>query len=383
MTSIPLVNLQAQHNDLRNEIDLAVDGVIRSAGFIQGPEVSAFEEEFAAYCETKHCIGVGSGLDALMLILRGLGIGEGDEVITAANTFVATALAIRHAGATPVLVDHDPETYNIDPALIPAAITPRTKAIMPVHLYGQPADMDAIQAIADEHGLIVVEDAAQAHGARYQGRRCGSMGWAAGFSFYPGKNLGAMGDGGAVVTNDDDLAQWLRAARNYGSTIKYHHSICGFNSRLDSIQAAVLRIKLRHLDRWNEQRRQWAAEYGTLLAATGVVLPATRGEVEHVYHLYVIRCADRDAVVSELQRHGIGAAIHYPVPIPGQAALRGRCIIPQPLTYTTTYCDQLLSLPMCPYLTNSQVEKVAHVLAGCASAPPTASCNKLAGAAAT
>jgi len=359
MSSIPLVNLKVQHERLRSEISAAIDGVIDRGDFILGSEVTAFEEAFAEYCGAKHCIGVGSGLDAVTLALKGVGVGFGDEVITAGNTFIATALAIHHAGAVPVLVDHDPQTYNLDPGRLSAAVTPRTKAIIPVHLYGQPADMDAIQSVADEHGLAVVEDAAQAHGARYKGRRCGSMGRAAAFSFYPGKNLGAMGDAGAVVTNDDDINQWLRSMRNYGSHVKYHHSVRGFNSRLDSFQAAVLRIKLRYLDDWNASRRRLAGRYLELLEASGVVLPAECEDVEHVYHLFVIRCSGRDALLARLNGQGIGAGIHYPLPMHRQPAFHRACLVPQPMKHTDEFCDEILSLPMCPYLTETDLETVA------------------------
>ncbi len=360
--TIPLVNLQTQHEEMYDEMRSVVQGVMDKGQFVLGPEVDAFEEEFAAYCEVKHCIGVGSGLDAVTLALKGLGLGPDDEVITTSNTFIATALAIKHAGATPVFVDHDPSTYTLDPKRLSAAITSRTKAIVPVHLYGHPADMDAIRVIADEHGLLVIEDAAQAHGARYKGRRCGSFGAAAAFSFYPGKNLGAMGDGGAVVTNDDDLAQWLRAARNYGSTVRYRHSIQGFNSRLDSIQAAVLRVKLRHLDEWNATRRWLASQYCELLDGSGVILPSERGDVEHVYHLFVLRCERRDEVLNYLRERGIGAAIHYPIPIHRQVAFGRGCLVPHHLDNTESIADQLLSIPICPFLTLDDVETVAHEL---------------------
>ena len=365
MTAIPLVNLKAMHDDIREDVDEAINRIVSTGAFVLGSEVEAFEEEFAAFCETKHCVGVGSGLDAVTFALKGLGIGPGDEVITAGNTFIATALAIHHTGAWPVLVDHDPETYNLDPTRLSAAINSRTRAIVPVHLYGQPADMDVIQTIANEHGLAVVEDAAQAHGARYKGRRCGSLGRAAAFSFYPGKNLGAMGDGGAICTNDDDLAQWLRTARNYGSTVKYCHTMRGFNSRLDAIQAAVLRVKLRHLDRWNDIRRRRANLYNDYLSSAGVVLPVAREDIEHIYHLYVIRCTNRDAVLRDLNRKGIGAGIHYPVPIHQQEALEHNCVVPRPLEHTEAFCGQLLSLPMCPYLTAEQIEEVACALTEC------------------
>lgn len=358
--NIPLVDLKAQHEELHDEIQEAFLKAMERADFVLGTEVEAFEEEFADYCDVKHCITVGSGLDALTLTLRGLGIGSDDEVITQANTFIATALAIKHTGATPVLVDHDPQTHGLDPRKISAAITTRTKAIIPVHLYGHPADMDAIRTIAEEHGLIVIEDAAQAHGARYKGKRCGSMGQAGAFSFYPAKNLGAMGDGGAIVTNDDSLAQWCRSARNYGSTVKYRHAVRGYNSRLDNIQAAVLRIKLRYLDDWNDRRRWVASRYCELLEGVDVVLPTEREGVEHAYHLFVIRCAQRDRVLSDLNENGIGAAIHYPIPIHRQVAFGRGCIVPQALNTTEAFADELLSLPMCPFLSLDGVEAVAH-----------------------
>lgn len=360
--AVPLVNLHRQHEELHDEIHAAIGGVIEKGDFILGNEVEAFENEFASYCETKHCVTVGSGLDALVLTMKGLGIGQGDEVITAANTFVATALAIQHAGATPVLVDHDPKTYTLDPRRISSAITSRTKAIIPVHLYGHPADMNMIQAMADEHGLIVIEDAAQAHGARYHDQRCGSMGAAGAFSFYPGKNLGAMGDGGAIVTDDDSLAQWLRSARNYGSNVKHRHAIRGYNSRLDTIQAAVLRVKLRYLDEWNDIRRWVAARYCEQLADCGVVLPTEADKTEPVYHQFVIRCASRDMILHHLQDHGIGAGMHYPIPIHKQVAFASGCFVPNTPTNTDSYCDQLLSLPICPFMSLDDVEEVAHEL---------------------
>lgn len=358
--SIPLVNLQRQHEELHDELHEAIAGAIDRGDFILGSELEVFEREFADYCEVKHCIGVGSGLDALTLAMKGLGIGVGDEVITAGNTFIATALAIRNTGATPVLVDHDPQTYALDPQRVFAAVTQRTKAIVPVHLYGHPADMDSLRMIADEHGLLVVEDACQAHGARHKGQRCGGIGHAAAFSFYPGKNLGAMGDGGAVVTNDDSLAQWIRAARNYGSTVKHRHAIRGVNSRLDNLQAAVLRVKLRHLDEWNDRRRWVAARYCELLADASVVLPAERDDVEHVYHLFVIRCPNRDLVADHLRERGIGSGIHYPIPIHRQVAFGRGCFVPQGLPNTELYCDEILSLPMCPFLTLDEIEDIAH-----------------------
>lgn len=360
--AIPLVNLHRQHEELYDAIREAFDGVVDRGDFILGSEVQAFEDEFAAYCETKHCIGVGSGLDALTLAMKGLGIGPGDEVITVANSFVATALAITQTGATPVLVDHEADTYTLNPKRLSAAVTLRTRAIVPVHLYGHPADMAAIRTIADEHGLLVIEDACQAHGARYEGSRCGSLGHAAAFSFYPGKNLGALGDGGAVVTNDDSLAQWIRAARNYGATVKHRHAVRGVNSRLDSIQAAILRVKLRYLDDWNATRRWLAAQYCELLGELDVILPTERDNAEHVYHLFVIRCPRRDEVLRQLQERGIGAAVHYPVPIHRQVAFGRGCMIPNPPHNTDAFSDQLLSLPLCPFTTLDDVETVAEEL---------------------
>ncbi|RME38724.1 MAG: DegT/DnrJ/EryC1/StrS family aminotransferase, partial [Planctomycetota bacterium] len=345
------------HEEIHDEMYEAVCRVLASNRFILGEEVEAFEAEFAAYCETPHCIGVGSGLDALTLALKGLGIGPGDEVITVANTFIATALAIKQTGATPVFVDHDPETYTMDPTRIPAALTSRTRAIVPVHLYGQTADMDPILTIAREHGLFVVEDAAQAHGARYKGKRCGSFGHAAAFSFYPGKNLGAIGDGGAVVTSDEGLARWIRAARNYGSTTKYRHTVRGVNSRLDAVQAAVLRVKLRYLDEWNEMRRWAAGRYAELLDGLDLVLPHEREEVEHVYHLYVVRTPQRDLLLKHLAAGGIEAGIHYPVPIHRQVAFGRGCRVSGKLTHAETQADELLSLPICPYISIDDLEE--------------------------
>jgi len=386
---IPLVNLKRQHEQLRAELQLVWDSVIGAGDFILGQELQRFEEEFAAYIGVKHCIGVASGLDALTLILRGLQIGRGDEVVVPANTFIATALAVHHAGATPVLVDHDPRTYQIDSRKLASAISPRTRAVIPVHLYGQPANMEAVRIIAEEHGLIVIEDAAQAHGARYRhspgnraggsangsrssavqqssraetvradGPRCGAIGRAAAFSFYPGKNLGALGDGGAVTTDDDELAEWIRAARNCGSKIKYHHDIRGFNSRLDTLQAAVLRVKLRYLETWNDRRRMNAALYARLLADAPVVLPDP-GDGDHVFHLFVIRTPNRDVLLSHLSSRGIGAGIHYPVPIHRQVALGRACRVPHPMHHAETMCHELLSLPICPFITEEEIGSIA------------------------
>ena len=278
---------------------------MRRTDYILGKDVALFEEEFAAYCETKYAIGVDSGTSALELILRAYGIGPGDEVITQANTFIATTFAISYCGATPVLVDIDPETQGIDVSLIEAAITPRTKVIMPVHLFGHPVDMDPIMDIADRHGLIVIEDACQAHGARYKGKRAGSIGHAAAFSFYPAKNLGAYGDGGGIVTNDGLIDTSLRLLRNYGQAQKYHHDLLGYNRRLDTLQAAVLRVKLRHLDKWNAARREHAALYDRLLAGSEVVAPVVADYAEPVWHLYVVRTSDRAGLQKHLSERGI------------------------------------------------------------------------------
>ncbi len=360
--TIPLVNLKRQHDDLADEIRDAIDRVIERGDYILGVEVSAFEAEFAAYCEAKHCIGVGCGLDALTLTLKELDIGPGDEVITVANTFIATALAVQHVGATPVLVDCEPTAFALDPERFREAITKKTKAVIPVHLYGQPADMDAIGNIADHHGIAVVEDACQAHGARYKGRRVGSIGRAAAFSFYPGKNLGALGDAGAIVTNDDNLASRLRAARNYGSTIKYLHPSRGFNTRLDSIQAAVLRVKLRRLDEWNNRRGKLAQTYRDQLADTILELPAQLADREHVHHLFVVRCPGRDTIAADLRKNGIEAGVHYPIPIHQQEAFRACGRIAGSLRESDRACRQVLSLPLCPYISETELDAVVESL---------------------
>ena len=357
---IPLVNLQRQHEELHDEIRDAIDAVIDRSDFVLGPEVEAFEEAFAAYCETPYCVGTGSGLDALTLALRGFGISAGDEVITVANASVAPALAIRQTGATPVFVDHDPAKYTLDPRRLSTAVTSRTKAVIPVHLYGNPADMESIQAIANEHDLLIIEDACQAHGARYRGRRCGSFGHAAAFSFHPDRNLGALGDSGAVVTSDESLAKWLRAARNYGATDQHRHNVPGVSSRVDNLQAAVLRLKLEFLDEWNERRRWLASQYAGLLDSALVALPAEPEDAEHVYHRFVIRCPYRGALLERLHERGIGAEVPYPIPVHQQVAFGRGCMAPGPLRNTETYCESLLALPLCPFLTLDDLETVAH-----------------------
>lgn len=361
MTPIPFLDAGQAYLELRQEIDAAVQRVLSSGRYILGEELEAFEEEFAAYCDTKHCIGVGNGLDALHLILRAYGIGPGDEVIVPAHTFIATWLAVTFAGATPVPVEtRDDASYTIDPERIAAAITAKTKAIIPVHLYGRPADMDPIMGIAARYGLKVIEDAAQAHGARYHGRRAGSLGDAAAFSFYPGKNLGAFGDGGAVTTDDGDLAAKLRALRNYGSPAKYVHDWIGMNSRLDPIQAAILRVKLRHLEEWNARRLALADCYSRCLTGSGVALPAETAGFESVYHLFVIRTTRRDALQAGLKEAGVETLIHYPLPPHKQGAYSSLLGLLLPIA--ERLAAEVLSLPMGPHLPLADAELVAsHV----------------------
>ena len=349
-TSVPFLNLKTPHIELRQQLEGAFDRVLNSGWFVLGKEVEAFEHEFADYCEAEHCVGVGNGLDALHLILRAYGIGPGDEVIVPANTYIATWLAVSYAGATPVPVEPDGRTYNIDPSLVEAAITPQTKAIIPVHLYGQPADMDTINAIAARHGLKVIEDAAQAHGARYRGRRVGGLGDAAGFSFYPGKNLGALGDGGAVVTNDAGLAEKMRILRNYGSQMKYHNEVKGFNSRLDELQAAFLRVNLCHLDEWNARRQQAANDYLTQLTDEELTLPFVPDWAEPVWHLFVVRHPQRLALQMRLQLAGIGTMIHYPIPPHLQPAYAELGFSEGAYPLTEAIHREVLSLPMGPHL---------------------------------
>ena len=362
---VPLVDLKSQYESLREPMAAAMQSVLDETCFILGPPVEQFEQEFAAYCQAKHCIGVASGTDALQLIYRALGIGAGDEVIVPAFTFIATALGVSLAGATPVLVDVKGKDGLLDPEKIAAAITPRTKAICPVHLYGRCADMDAIRSIAAAHDLFVVEDAAQAHGATHRGRRAGSLGDAAGFSFYPGKNLGAYGDGGAITTNDDELADRLRLMRNWGSRKKYHHEEIGLNSRLDTLQAAVLRVKLAHLDGWNARRRIHAESYRRLLAhRSDLCLPGESQDGESVYHLYVVRVGERDAKLAHLQQRGIGAGIHYPFPLHKLNAYRSVAIGGRSLRESEAWAAECLSLPMFPELSQQQLELVVEHIPG-------------------
>jgi len=357
---IPLVDLKAQYQALKEEILEEIADTLEGMNLFLGKNVRALEEEFARYCGARFAIGVGSGTDALHLILRAMGIGLGDEVITVAHTFFATAEAIALAGATPVFVDIDPVTYTMDPSQIEGAITPRTKAIIPVHLYGQPADMDPILALAERHNLKVIEDACQAHGAYYKGKRAGTLGDAAAFSFYMTKNLGGYGEGGIVVTNNAELAKQVAMLRDHGSSEKYHHLALGVNGRLDEIQAAVLRVKLRHLDNWNSARRALARSYSRLLANSPVTTPIESPACQHVYHLYVIETSQRDQLQQWLRSKGVGTGIHYPIPIHEQPAFRRYGYRPGMLPVTEAKARRILSLPIYPELTQEQLEYVVH-----------------------
>lgn len=357
---VPFVDLTAQYQELAGEVHEAIVSVLERGDFILGRSLGYFEAEFAAYCEARFAVGVSSGTAALELILRGLNVGPGDEVITPAHTFIATALAITTTGARPVFVDINPQTYNIDVDQVEAAITSRTRAIIPVHLYGQPADMDSILAIARRHGLAVVEDACQAHGARYKGRRVGALGAAAAFSFYPSKNLGAYGDGGMVVTNDEQLAQAARMLRNYGQPQKYVHQIKGYNYRLDTLQAAVLRVKLRCLDSWLSARRKHAARYCEFLADLPTTLPWEPGFAHSVYHLFVIRVDQRNELMSHLSAKGIDTGIHYPIPIHLQPAFGELGYSTGSFPVTETLVGQILSLPMYPELSDDAIGYVVE-----------------------
>jgi dTDP-4-amino-4,6-dideoxygalactose transaminase len=359
---VPFLDLKAPHEELRTELRQAFERVLDSGWYILGNEVKQFEQEFAEYCEAKYCVGTGNGLDALHLILRAYGIGVGDEVIVPSNTYIATWLAATYAGATPIPIEPDERTYNIDPALIEAAITPRTKAIIAVHLYGQPADMDAINAIAKKHNLKVIEDAAQAHGARYKGKRVGTLGDAAGFSFYPGKNLGAIGDGGAITTNDPVLAEKVRVLCNYGSRVKYHNEVKGFNSRLDELQAAFLREKLKKLDEWNARRKAVAAEYLSVLFGSNVVLPHVPEWADPVWHLFVVRNSRRDQLQKKLSEAGIATMIHYPIPPHLQGAYADLGYSKGAFPLAECIHREVLSLPMGPHLSSDSLSKVIAVI---------------------
>lgn len=360
--NIPFLDLGAAYRELKTEIDAAIHRVLDSGWYILGPEVDAFEAEWAAWCEADHAVGVANGLDALILALRALDIGPGDEVIVPSNTYIATWLAVTAVGARPVPVEPDPATHNIDPARIAASITPATKAILPVHLYGQPADLDPILALARQHGLSVIEDAAQAHGARYKGRRIGAHGDVVCWSFYPGKNLGALGDGGAVTTNRADLADRIRVLRNYGSRVKYVNEVQGVNSRLDPIQAAVLRAKLPHLDAWTDRRRAIAAAYAEGLRNSGLILPHVPNWAEPAWHLYVVRSPDRDGLQKRLAEAEVGTLIHYPIPPHMQAAYAGLGLSPASLPLARDLAAEVLSLPMGPQLPLADAAQVIEAV---------------------
>lgn len=359
---ISLVDLKAQHAILAHEIKTAIMSVVERGDFVLGQAVWDLEEEFAAYCEAKFAIGVDSGTSALQLALEAVGVGPGDEVITTANTFMATIRAISCAGAIPVLVDIDHETYTMSIDSLKVAISERTRAIIPVHLYGQPADMQPIIDLAEENDLFIIEDACQAHGARYRGQRVGSLGHAAAFSFYPAKNLGAMGDGGIIVTNDEAVARKCRLLRNFGQENKNVHLIGGHNRRLDTIQASILRTKLKELDRWNSARREHAQLYHHLLADVPLIVPAIADYSEHVFHLYVIRITARDQLQDYLHQRGVSTGIHYPTPIHLQPAFLNLGYGRGDFPVAEQFADQILSLPMYPELTSSQIEVVcAHI----------------------
>jgi dTDP-4-amino-4,6-dideoxygalactose transaminase len=359
---IPYGDLGTQYRSIKAEIDAAVLRVLDSTQFILGDEVAAFEREFAHYCGTSEAVGVNSGTSALHLALLAAGVGPGDEVITVPFTFVATAAAIVYAGARPVFVDVDPDTCNMDPAQVERAMTTRTKAIIPVHLYGHPADMDPILDLARRRGVTVIEDAAQAHGAEYKDRRCGSIGTLAAFSFYPGKNLGAYGEGGAVVTSDAALARKIRVMRSWGEERRYEHSVKGFNYRMDGIQGAILRVKLRHLEAWTEARRARAAHYERAFSSSGVKTPIERPDCRHVYHVYAVRLAHRDATRAALQAQGIQTGVHYPIPIHLQPAHADLGYAPGDFPVSEALASQVLSLPMFAELTTEQVETVARAV---------------------
>jgi dTDP-4-amino-4,6-dideoxygalactose transaminase len=360
--NIPLVDLKAQYAGIKPEIDAAIERVVNNTSFIMGKEVSEFEQKFASYVGAQAAVGVASGTAALHLSLLACGVGPGDEVITTAHTFMATSEPISQVGAKPVFVDIDPDTYNIDASLVEQAITPRTKAIIPVHLYGQPAQLEELLEVARRHNLSLIEDAAQAHGAEYKGRRCGSIGDLACFSFYPGKNLGAYGDAGAVTGNNDELLARVRKLRDHGRTSKYEHDEIGFGERLDGLQAAILGAKLPHLEDWTEARRSHAKIYNELLADCDVVTPFEMEEARHVYHLYVIRTPRRDKVLAHLKSKGIDAGIHYPVPLHRQPAYLKQGYGDLSLPVTEQAAAEVLSLPLFPELTYEQIAYIAEAV---------------------
>jgi len=359
---IPLVDLKAQNESIREELQAAMSEVIETSSFIMGPQINDFETDFAAFCGSRFAVGCSSGTSAIYLALAALGIGQGDEVITIPHTFIATVEAISLCGARPVFVDIDPETYTMDPALLEAAVTPRTKAVIPVHLYGHPTDMDPVMEIARRHGLKVIEDCAQCHGAEYKGRKVGTIGDIACFSFFPAKNLGAFGDAGAVITDDEALARSVRLQRNHGREGKYEHEMVGFNERMDTLQAAILRVKLRYLARWNEARRRNAAIYNDALRGTCVGLPVERDWARHVYHLYVVRHPDRDGLQAHLKAAGVATGKHYPLPLHLQPAYSFLGYGKGDFPATEKAADEILSLPMYPELAEEQIGVVAQAV---------------------
>jgi dTDP-4-amino-4,6-dideoxygalactose transaminase len=371
--NVPFVDLRAQARELHDEFHRVFESVLSRAAFVMGPEMREFEAAFAAFCGVEHCSGVSTGTDAVRLALQAAGVGPGDEVIVPVNTFIATAEAVSHCGAKPVFVDCLPDTANMDPSRIAGAVTPRTVAVVPVHLYGQPADMDSTERVAAERGMAVVEDACQAHGAAFQGRPCGSMGVTAAFSFYPGKNLGAMGDGGAVTTSDAEADRTVRLLRNHGELTKSVHDAVGYCDRLDNLQAGFLLAKLPHLTEWNNARMAAARRYDEMLASVDGVTPLeTRDDVRHVYHLYVVQVDDRDAVRERLGAEGVQTGIHYPVPLHLQPAYKGSGYGPGDFPAAEALAPRILSLPMFPQITQEQqeyvVERLAAAVAGGASA---------------
>jgi dTDP-4-amino-4,6-dideoxygalactose transaminase len=362
---LPLVDLERQYRSIKEEIDAALLDTVASTEYVLGEQLARFEEEFAAYCGARFCVGVGSGTAAIQLALEALGVSEGGEVIAPANTFFGSVLPVLRLGAKPVLVDCDEKTATIDVEAASASVSPRTKAVLAVHLYGHPADIDPLEQLCARHGLVLVEDASQAHGARYKGRRVGSLGRAAAFSFYPSKNLGAYGDGGALTTDDEQLAERLRVLRNVGQSSKYLHVAEGSNERLDTIQAAVLRVKLRHLDSWNALRRRHAAAYEAALRGTGVRTPETATWAEHVWHVYAVRSVNRDELRSALAAEDIATGIHYPIPLHQQPALAHLGYARGAFPVTEADASELLSLPMFAELQPREIERVAEVVAAC------------------
>lgn len=359
MTQTILFNdLKSAYSELKNELDAVQQRVMDSGWYLIGEELANFEQEFAEFCGASYCVGVGNGLEALILLLRAYEVSAGDEVIVPSNTYIATWLAVSYVGATPIAVEPDPNTYNIDPALIEQAITPKTKAIMAVHLYGQAADMDAINAIAKRHNLVVIEDSAQAHGARHKDKKAGNLGHASGWSFYPTKNLGTFGDGGAITTNDANIADKVRVLRNYGSRVKYVNEVVGVNSRLDEIHAAALRVKLKYLDEWNMRRAALAQQYLEILKDAPIILPKTDPHNQHVWHLFVIRSQQRDQLQTHLTNLHIQTQIHYPIPPHKQQAYKEMNHLSFPLSETIH--QELLSLPMGPHMTPEQIKRIGE-----------------------